>query len=142
MSLLLDTCVISEMIKLKPATQVADWFEKQKSDSLFISVLTLGELQKGIAKLEHSDRRTFLQKCIQDDVINAFEGRILNVSGPIAMLWGELVAKTEKIGRPMPYIDSLIAATAICHDLTFVTRNTKDVATSGVKLLNPWQESV
>lgn len=141
MSLLLDTCVISEMIKLKPAIVVTDWFEKQKSESLFISALTLGELQKGIAKLEHGDRKTFLQKCIQDDVINAFEGRILDVNGKIALLWGDLVAKTEKIGRCMPYIDSLIAATALSHDLTFVTRNTKDVEASGVKLFNPWQEN-
>lgn len=141
MSLLLDTCVISEMIKLKPATVVADWFEKQKSESLFISALTLGELQKGIAKLEQDDRKSFLQKCIQDDVINAFEGRILEVNGKIALLWGDLVAKTEKIGRRMPYIDSLIAATALTHDLTFVTRNTKDVEASGVKLFNPWQEN-
>ena len=138
MNLLLDTCVISEMVKLKPATQVAHWFDKQKSESLFISALTLGELQKGIAKLEHSDRKTFLQECLQNDVIRAFEGRILDVNGTIAMLWGEMVAKTEKLGRPMPYIDSLIAATALSHDLTLVTRNTKDVEISGVKLHNPW----
>jgi predicted nucleic acid-binding protein len=138
MSFLLDTCVLSEMIKLKPEKAVSTWFSSQKSDALYVSALTLGELQKGIAKLEVSARKAYLEQYLHTEIIDGFEGRILNVDSAVALSWGNLVAKAEKSGKPMPYIDSLIAATAIFHNLTLVTRNTKDVEASGVELFNPW----
>lgn len=138
MSFLLDTCILSEMIKFRPESKVSDWFISQQPDSLYVSALTLGELQKGIVKLETSTRKTYLEEYLKTEIIDGFKGRILNVDSAVALGWGGLVAKAEKSGKPMPYIDSLIAATALQHQLTLVTRNTKDMETSGVKLLNPW----
>lgn len=138
MNLLLDTCVLSEMVKPSPDSRVSGWLSTQHPDALYISTLTLGELQKGVARLEPCARKTFLENFIHAEIREGFEGRILNVDTEVALLWGNLVARSELAGQRMPYVDSLIAATALFHGMTLVTRNTRDVEASGVTLLNPW----
>lgn len=140
MSLLLDTCVLSEMVKPKPDSRVTSWLAGQRPDALYISTLTLGELQKGIAKLEPCARKTYLEAFLHTDVREGFAKRMLSVDTEVALTWGKLVAQSEQAGRRMPYVDSLIAATALFHGLTLVTRNTRDMEGSGVALFNPWSD--
>lgn len=138
MSFLLDTCVLSELVKVKPNAGLITWFEEQTAQQLFISSLTIGELSKGIAKLEQGKRKTHLDYWLNTQVIESFSGRILSIDTGIAFNWGVLQAETEASGKPVPAIDSLIAATAKKHQLILVTRNTKDMENCAIKLLNPW----
>jgi predicted nucleic acid-binding protein len=137
---LLDTCVISELPKKQPNQGLVDWIKQQEHTRLFISSITLGEIQKGISKLPASAKKDDLQAWLHKDVRARFTGQIIAIAVNEALKWGELQAATEAQGKPMPIVDSLIAATAIFQEMTLVTRNTKDVEASGVKLLNPWQE--
>lgn len=138
MRFLLDTCAVSELVKPAPAAGVLEWFAQQDELSLCLSPLSLGELKRGIEKLAAGKRKTFLQKWLTENVILRFGDRVLPVTAEIGERWGELQAKLEKKGKPMPVIDGLIAATAIHHRLTVVTRNIKDMEASGVTLFNPW----
>ena len=140
MSLLLDSCVLSEMVKPQRNENVVSWLAAQRPEALYVSALTLGEMQKGIDKLPPSVRKTFLETYLQTDILEGFKGRILDVDSNVALAWGTLVAKSEQVGQRMPSVDSLIAATALRHQLTVVTRITRDMAASGVALFNPWQQ--
>jgi len=139
MNYLFDTCVPSELLKRKPQQTVIDWIKQCHESSLFISVLTLGELQKGIAKLIDSDRRKKLQNWLDEDLSQRFAGRILDITPEIARAWGILQGQLERQGQKMPVIDGLIATTAIVHNLVLVTRNVADVQRSGVQIFNPWE---
>jgi len=136
---LLDTCVISELIKPGQNKRVADWIKNKDEGSFFISVLTIGEIHKGISKLPDSRRKKSLLTWVDRDLKERFRGRILGINEAIATSWGKIQAKSERNGIPMPVIDSLIAATAIKHNLTVVTRNVKDIENSGCKFINPWE---
>lgn len=138
MKYLLDTCVLSEMIRLNPNASVIKWISSCNEDQLFISVLTLGEIQKGISKLSNIKRKDVLQHWLDNDLTERFDGRILPITRETALTWGEVLGEAEAKGRTLPSIDGLIGATAIAHNLTVVTRNEKDLTFSGVKLLNPW----
>ncbi len=138
MSYLLDTCVISELTKSESNQNIVQWIQTKHESDLFLSVLTLGEIQKGIRKLPESTKKNNLQEWLDHDLLQRFEGRILTVSLAVARKWGEIEGETEKKGEKMPAIDSLIAATGVVGDLTVVTRNTEDLERSGVKLFNPW----
>jgi predicted nucleic acid-binding protein len=139
MNYLLDTCVISEIIRQKPSRTVAKWIKKEDERNFFISVLTIGELHKGIEKLPESKRKEELHNWVGNDLKERFWNRIIDIDIQVAMMWGKIQGMTERVGRPMPAIDSLIAATGITHHLTVVTRNTSDMKESGVALLNPWE---
>ena len=139
MKFLLDTCVISEIIRQKPSGKVIKWIKKEDESNLFISVLTLGELHKGIEKLPESKRKEELHNWVENDLKERFWNKIIDIDIQVAMMWGKIQGMTERIGRPMPAIDSLIAATGITYHLTVVTRNTSDMKESGVALLNPWK---
>jgi len=139
MNALLDTCMPSELIKRNPQKSVVDWMTQQPESSLFISVLTLGELQKGIAKLIDDERRKKLQKWLDEDLSQRFADRILDISPEIARTWGILQGQLELQGNKMPIIDGLIAVTAQVHDLVLVTRNVADMQRSGVQIINPWE---
>lgn len=139
MNYLLDTCVISEIIRQKPSRTVAKWIKKEDERNFFISVLTIGELHKGIEKLPESKRKKELHNWVENDLKERFWNRIIDIDIQVAMMWGKIQGMTERVGRPMPAIDSLIAATGITHHLTVVTRNTSDMKESGVALLNPWE---
>jgi toxin FitB len=138
MNYLSDTCALSEFLKKTPDEKVLRWFENQIEESLYISVLSVGEINKGIAKLPVSKRKTELEEWLEA-VVFRYDKRILPVSLTIAIRWGKLIAALEAKGRVLPYSDSLIAATALEHDLTIITRNERDFADTGAKILNIWE---
>jgi predicted nucleic acid-binding protein len=141
MRYLLDTCVVSELIKKQPEKWVIDWLQLQTEGDLFLSVLTIGEIGKGIAKMPDSLKKEQLHHWLDNDLRHRFHNRILPIHDAIALLWGAIQGNAEKNGQKLAVIDSLIAATAIFHDLTLVTRNSADMMHSGCQLLNPWEKS-
>ena len=132
---LLDTNIISELVRGRPEPKVTQWVAATDEDLFHLSVLTLGEIRKGIASLKDVSRQVELQAWLESDLILRFAGRILSVDGPVADRWGRLTAQAK---APLPVIDGLLAATALHYNLTLVTRNTKDVARTGVAYFNPW----
>ena len=135
MSYLLDTNVLSELRRKSPDETVVDWFARRPSSTLYLSVLTLGELRKGIEGVADSKRRMSLNDWLESDLPAFFVGRILPVDAQVAERWGRLVATA---GRPLPAIDSLLGASAAQHGLSIVTRNGKDFADMGLDIINPW----
>ena len=138
MKYLLDTCIISELSKKTPNNKVIRWIKDKHETDLFMSVLTLGEIQKGITKLEDSKKKRELVKWIESDLPQRFEKRILPVTDYVSRKWGEIQGLAEQQGNEMPVIDSLIAATGLTYNLEVITRNTEDMKASGVQLFNPW----
>jgi predicted nucleic acid-binding protein len=136
---LLDTNVISEMVKLRPEAKVVSWVQTTSEELLYLSVLTIGEIRKGIDSLPRSNKRGLLESWLANDLVLRFAGRILQVNLDIAERWGLISARAKMAGAPLAVIDGLMAATALHHNLTFVTRNTKDVRVAGISMLNPWQ---
>jgi toxin FitB len=136
MSYLLDTNVISETIRNQPHKSVIKWFEQVPSEALFISVLTLGEIRRGIETLADKKRRERLRNWLEHDLAGWFDGRILSIDLAVADRWGRLIAET---GRSVPTIDSLLAATALSHELRLVTRNVQDFSYAGLEVINPWE---
>jgi toxin FitB len=137
---LLDTCVISEMLVPKPNQNVVDWVSAQDEECLFLSVLTLGEIQKGISKLSESKKKKTLGMWLQTDLLERFSGRIVPIDDRVALNWGAIQASAEQIGSIIPSIDGLIAVTGVTHNMTVVTRNVSDMEPSGALLFNPWLE--
>jgi len=135
---LLDTNVISELIKPQPDENVLRWIAKTDEALLFLSVLTLGEVRYGIEKLNPGKRRGRLESWLAADLRLRFHERILTIDDGIAQRWGALSATAARKGRPVPVIDGLLAATALHHDLMLVTRGDGDVSGTGVPLLDPW----
>lgn len=140
MNYLLDTNVISESVSKKPNADVLMWLRESDPRTMYLSVVTIGELVKGIHRLQPFKRRTRLEQWIQHDLMGQFSGQILPLDVKIMIVWGELVARLQKVGRVLPAMDSMIAATAIHHQMTLVTRNTKDFKAMGLVLFNPWQD--
>ena len=138
MKYLLDTCVISEVIKRKSSSNVIKWIKQEEESNFFISVLTIGELHKGIEKLDKSKRKDELHNWVENDLKERFCNRIINIDMPVVTMWGKIQGMAERAGKPMPAIDSLIVATGITHHLTVVTRNISDMKESGAVLYNPW----
>ncbi len=138
MKYLLDTCVISELIKPKPYQPVMDWILQTDEKSLYISVLTIGEVYKGIAKLSDSVKKDKLLQWVEEDLTYRFENRILDITPEVAKVWGIFQGHSEKQGMKMPVIDSLIAISALVNDFTVVTRNESDMKKSGATILNLW----
>lgn len=140
MSWLLDTCVISELVKPEPSAKVVAWIETCEESTLFLSVITLGELEKGVAKLRASARRARLENWVRRDLPERFHDRILPVDPVVATRWGVVAGAAELRGEPLPVIDALIAATGMVHDLAVVTRNAVDFARCGARCFDPWNE--
>ena len=140
MNYLLDTCVISELVKKSPNQKVVKWVSETDENNLFISVLTIGEIHKGIEKLPKSKKKENLYNWVSYDLKERFKNRIIEFDLHGATIWGRTQARSELSGKAMPAIDGLIAATGIAYDLTVVTRNTKDMEVSGVSLLDPWEK--
>lgn len=134
---LLDTNIISELVRPRPAPEVRDWVAAMDESLLFLSVLTLGEIRKGVTLLKDESRRAVLEVWLASDLAFRFAGRILVIDEAVADRWGRLSALAGP-NKPLPVIDGLLAATALQHNLTLVTRNTKDVLATGVPVINPW----
>ena len=135
MSYLLDTNVISELTRRKPNPQVETWFKSIPNSALYLSVLSWGEIRKGVELLPDNKRREQLRLWLENELPNWFEDRLLTVDAAVCDRWGRLLAKAE---RPLPAIDSLLAATALHHELRIVTRNISDFEIDGVETINPW----
>ena len=136
---LLDTDVISEVGRLRPSERVMRWLAEADEDSLFLSVATIAEVQKGIEGMVAGKKQRELRSWLMDDLIVRFEGRILPVDLAVGLVWGLVVARAQKAGRRFEAIDGLLAATAERHGLTLVTRDMVDFAGAGVRLLDPWR---
>lgn len=136
---LIDTNVLSEFNRRDPEPKVIRWLEAAENESLHTSVLTLGEIRMGIELLPPSKKRTRLEQWFQNDLQDWFQGRILPIDEPVANRWGLLSAQSQSKGRLLPTIDSLLAATALQHGLTMVSRNVNDFLVAGLDVINPWE---
>ena len=138
MNYLLDTNVVSEWSKPRPHPKVVRWLADIDEDRVFLSVVTLAELERGIALLVDGAKRTRLAAWLSGDLRDRFEGRVLDVTPDIAREWGRVSAERQRAGRPIGALDACFAATSRVRALTLVTRNDSDFADSGIQLLNPW----
>ncbi len=134
---LLDTNCISELVSVRPEPRVTAWMQAADERMLYLSVLTLGEIRKGSAVLPQSRKRTDLEMWLELDLRVRFSGRILGIDSAVADRWGLLAAEAKRRGTPLAVVDGLIAATALQHDLTVVTRNARDFINTPV--LNLWE---
>ncbi len=136
MSYLLDTNIVSETVRRSPNKAVIAWLDQLPGEALYVSVLTLGEIRKGIETLTDRKRREKLRLWLEHELPAWFEGRILSVDLAVADRWGRLLAE---VGRPVPTTDSLLAATALHHELRLVTRNSSDFEYPGLEVINPFR---
>jgi predicted nucleic acid-binding protein len=132
---LLDTNVISEALRPKPNRNVARWLETLPEEWFYLSVLTLGEIRKGVELLPASKRKERARAWLDTDLVTRFQDRVLDVDAAVCDRWGYLVARRK---RPVPAIDSLLAATALTHDLVLLTRNAKDFDFEGLRVVDPF----
>jgi hypothetical protein len=138
---LIDTNVVSEYNRAQlPHAGVVKWLDTTPEVSQYVSVLTLAEIEQGILRKEDGKRRRDLQRWFDEDRPGTFCGRILAFDARVASCWAHLTASLLDEGRPLPTLDSQIAATALAHDLVLVTRNVKDYAGTGLAVLNPWEQ--
>jgi toxin FitB len=135
---LLDTNVPSEFSRDRPEPRVAEWLKAQQTATLFLSAVTIGEIRKGLIVLPQGRRRNELETWFHTDLLSWFRNRVLPVTHSVADRWGVLDGQCQLKGRPLNTVDGMIAATALEHDLTVVTRNVKDFAGLGVTVFNPW----
>jgi predicted nucleic acid-binding protein len=135
---LLDTCVISEVASKRPDPRVVTWIDSIDPDRIYLSVVTVGEIQKGIEKLKDPLRRERLESWLKDDLLVRFRDRLVELDLKAMLEWGTLTGRLESQGNPMPAVDSLIAASALLGGFVLVTRNEADFLRSGVQILNPW----
>jgi predicted nucleic acid-binding protein len=136
MSYLLDTNIVSETVRRNPNKAVIAWLDQIPGEAFYVSVLTLGEIRKGIEALVDRRRREKLRLWLEHDLPAWFEGRVLSIDLAVADRWGRLLAE---VGRPVPTIDSLLAATAFHHELRLVTRNSGDFEYPGLEVINPFR---
>ncbi|MGA2496805.1 MAG: type II toxin-antitoxin system VapC family toxin [Tepidisphaeraceae bacterium] len=139
MRYLLDTCVVSEGMIPHPSPTVLEFLDSLEPEQAYLSVLAVAELRRGIDRLPESRKKTALERWFNDDLMVEYAGQIVGVDLRAALVWGSLVARLERTGRILPVTDSWMAAVAIAGDLVLVTRNIKDVADAGARVLNPWQ---
>jgi toxin FitB len=136
---LLDTNCISEAVRVHPEPQVMAWIEAADESLLYLSVLTLGEIRKGLAALPSGGRRTKLEAWLEVGLRARFSGRILSVDEDVADRWGLLAGRARRQGKPLSAIDGLLAATAVHHNLAIVSRNVTDFSDLPVPVVNPWE---
>jgi toxin FitB len=139
MRYLLDTNVISELAARQPNLRVVQWIDDLDPSSLYLSVITIGELRKGIEKLPESRRKETLHDWLSDDLLIRFSGRILLLDADVMLTWGMLMGQLEHRGIPIGAMDSLIAALALHHQCVLVTRDENGFHEAGISLINPWR---
>jgi toxin FitB len=138
MNYLLDTCVLSEFTRRQPDVRVIDWLNSIEEEKLFISVITIGEIQHGIERLPVSHRKTELLLWMNNGLLTRFAERMVTIDAPTMFLWGSLFTRLEASGQKMGLMDSLILASALNNNLIIATRNVDDFLPSGVQVINPW----
>ena len=141
MNYVLDTNVISELVARTPNQQVINWIDSLDPDAVYLSVITIGELRKGIEKLPPSRRKDELTTWLDQDLLRRFAGHIVDITTDVMLVWGELTGRLERDGKPIAAIDSLIAASALEGTYTLVTRNEADFQHTGVVIINPWNSA-
>lgn len=139
MKFLLDTNVISEPKQKKPNKRVLDWLDAQDESKIYLSVLSVGEIRKGIARLESGKKKAELEEWLEK-LRNRFARRLLPLSEKTFLVWGKTCGELENKGIVHSALDSLLEAAALEHDLIFVTRNVKNFQNSQVTILNPWED--
>ncbi len=139
MRFLVDTMVLSEARRREPDPTVVAWLRATPEADLAVSVLTLGEIERGIARLGDPVQRRWLQAWLEDELRPRFGERVLPVDADVAAIWGRTAGEAARRGRKVPTIDGLLVATARRHALTLVTRNVTDVDGLGVPVRNPWE---
>ena len=139
MNYLLDTCVLSEFTRRQPDQRVIDWLDSIEEEKLFISVITVGEIQRGIERLPDSHRKTELLVWMNNGLLQRFAERMIAIDAPTMFMWGSLTARLEATGQPMGVMDSLIVASALQNNLIVATRNVADFLLGGVQVINPWE---
>ncbi len=135
MSYLLDTNVVSELVRRRPSTVVTAWLESVPDEALYLSVISLGEMRHGVEAMRDEARRERMRLWLEQDLPGWFGDRLLPISTQVADRWGRLLAEAV---RSVPALDSLLAATALQHDLRLVTRNVTDFRFPRLEVVNPW----
>lgn len=138
MNYLLDTNVLSEVRRPAPDGQVLAWLDAVDEDRVFLSVISIAEIARGVHLLADSRRKAALEQWLESELVQRFDARLLPVDTATALIWGELLAFAKGAGIGLSVMDGWIAATARRHELTLVTRNIKDFASLGLPLLDPW----
>lgn len=138
MRLLLDTNVLSEVTKPRPDEGVLKWLHGLDEDRTFISIVSIAEIRRGVALMDAGRKRDALDEWLTHDLPQRFETRVIPVEAPVALAWGDLMALAKRSGRGLASMDGLIAATAVAHQLTLATRNTKDFEGFGIDIIDPW----
>jgi toxin FitB len=137
-SWLLDTCFVSEPRRKRPDEGVLEFLDREDGAAMYLSVLTVGEIEKGVELLPDAARRRATRAWLAE-LERAFEGRVLALDAAVSKCWGQMTGKLQRQGIRLPAVDSLIAATALQHGLTIVTRNVADMEPSGARVHNPWR---
>jgi predicted nucleic acid-binding protein len=137
---LLDTNVISEWVKPKPRASVIEWLHEADDDRLFLSVVSIADIRRGIELLPSSRRKSQLITWLDIELTVRFEGRIIDITRDIADNWGVCMGKSRKAGRALEPMDAFFAATAVSRQLVLVTRNTLDFEHLDIGLYNPWND--
>jgi predicted nucleic acid-binding protein len=140
MRLLLDTNVLLEVTKPRPDEGVLKWLHGLDEDRTFISIISIAEIRRGIALMDSGRKRDALGEWLTHDLSQRFEKRTIPVEGPVALAWGDLMALAKRSGRGLASMDGLIAATAVAHQLTLATRNTKDFEGFAIDIIDPWAD--
>ncbi len=140
MNYLIDTDVISALIAGRPKRRVVEWLDNLDPDAVFLSVLTTGEIRKGIDRLPPSRRKDEVRSWLETDLLFRFQGRILTITTAVMLVWGKLTARLESSGTALAVVDSLVAAIALERDCCLVTRNEHDFEHTGVRIINPWKD--
>ena len=140
MNYVLDTNVISELISKRPDRKIVEWLDRLDPNTIYLNVITIGEIRKGIEKLPPSKRRETVREWLETDLLLRFQGRILEITTEVMLVWGELVGQLEKEGKPILAIDSLIAAIVLQRNYRLVTRNEHNFQYTGVTIINPWKK--
>ena len=138
MNFLLDTNVVSEWTKPRPDPGVIEWLAETDEDRVYLSVVTLAEIRFGIDRMAVGVRRDRLNEWLRGELPGRFEQRIVTVTSQLADAWGKVLAHGYAVGRPVSAMDALIAATAVHHEFTLVTRNVSDFETFDIPVINPW----
>ena len=140
MNFLLDTNVLSEVRRSQPDRRVLAWLDQVDEDRVYLSVISIAEIARGVALLDEGSRKSELAQWLEHELPARFDGRIVPADAPAALIWGKLLADAKRGGSGLSVMDGWIAAIALAKGLTLVTRNTKDFLQSGVSLFDPWAD--